>query len=341
MSQNTPSWVFLLSERRLKICAYATLAQAQSEAKVQESTVNGNAPEVIELDRYLLSALHFITKRIDQICQQEFAPRRSTRYFDLRPDMAVDVYLNSLVLDKPLLDVSAVKIADFLLTEWAPPFTYNQRTDFDYFLYPVNDTPHYKLQATKFLPNWSVFWYASPFSWLPQATQQACSIDGLWGYRKYYDQEAWESSTQVVGNSPSLSATETVVDVTTASVFSPGMWIRFADQLNAADDEIAEVVDTNVPMGAITIARGGDAGRGTTVIAHATDCPMDIFLPEPNIVRACLRWADYLYARRAVYETMKITAGGMGSVTQVFPQDIPEEAKGILGAYINWQFVRG
>lgn len=323
--------------------SYADLSQAQAESKTQESTVNSNAPEVVALNAYLIAALRFITRRIDHICQQEFAPRRIVRYFDLRSDTSVDVYLNSLVLDKPLLDVSTVTIADSLLTEWSPPLTYAERVNYDYFLYPVNETPHYKLQATKFLPNWSVLWYAAPFSWFPQATQQACAIDGLWGYRKYYDQEAWENSEQTVLNSPELTTTNDVVQVTDASVFSPGMWFRFNDQLNAADDEIVEVVSvngfTNPPT--VTVERGGEGGRGTTVTTHAAGCEIDIFIPEPNITRACLRWADYLYARRANFETTKLMAGQQGVIISTFPQDVPPEAQGILASYINWHLVRG
>lgn len=318
--------------------AYATLNQVLSELKTEADLTNANSPEVLDDTAYIKNALTFTTKRIDMECQQEFAPRRMKKDFDSTSDQALDPYLNSVILTTPLLDVIQVKVADTVMTEWTPDLPYSDRLNYNYFLYPVHETPHYKLQSTGLYPFWSPF-YFSPVAWWPQAAQQAIQVDGLWGYRSNYDTEAWEDSTATVLNSPTLTINGTSLAVADASLFSPGMWIRFTDGTTTPEDEIAEVTDTNPTSTpeTVTIVRHQ---RGTTAKAHNTGTGIDIFIPEPNIQRACLRWTSYLVNRRAVYMKLQVSAGASGSITQVFPQDMPEEIKGILGLYQNFHFAK-
>lgn len=312
--------------------AYSDLLKVSAELK----TVGDNdaAQSVIDGKAYVAAlALDWVTKRIDQMTQQEFAPRRELRYFDATSDMALDPYLNSVILDKPLVDVATVQVADTYLSQWTPDLPYSERVNYDYFLYPVRQTPYYKLQATKtFYPLFSPALF-SVFAWFPQAYQQAIAVDGLWCYREKYSTEAWLRSDQTVRNNP-LTITGTSLQLTDASAFSPGQWFRFADALLAVDDEIAlvQAVDTVSSPNVVTMARGQ---RGTTATAHLQGAPLDFWQAEPNIERCCTRWAAYLYQRRAVYETLRVTMGASGSITSVFPQDAPEEMLGILGEYVN------
>ena len=257
--------------------------------------------------------------------------------FDSTTDQALDPYLNSVILTKPLLDVVQVKVADTVMTRWTPDLPYSDRINYNYFLYPVYETPHYKLQSTGLFPFWSPF-YFSPVLFWPQAAQQAIQVDGLWGYRTNYDTEAWQDDGATVLNSPTLTLTGTVIEVTNASLFSPGMWLRFTDGATTAEDEMVEVTDIN-PIGTpqtVTVIRHQ---RGTTAKAHTAGTGINIFIPEPNIQRACLRWTSYLVNRRAVYMKMQINTPN-GSAVTVFPQDMPEEIRGILGLFVNFHFAR-
>lgn len=317
--------------------AYSTLARVESELKSLGS--NETAASVIDGKAYIVTeALEWVTKRIDQMTQQEYAPRREFRYFDATADMSLDPYLNSLILDKPLVDVATVQVADTTLTRWTPDLPYSDRVNYGYFLYPVRQTPYYKLQATKTF--WPLFdpGLFSPIAWYPQAYQQAIAVDGLWCYRENYDTEAWLSSGQTVRNNP-LTISGTSLQLTSAADFSPGQWLRFADALLPVDDEIALItaVDNASMTKTATILRGQ---RGTTATAHEQGAAVDFWQTEPNIERACTRWAAYLYQRRAVYETLKVTMGASGSITSVFPQDCPEEMRGILGVYVNLHLAR-
>ena len=312
--------------------AYSTLDTVVAELKAQ-----GNDPNVYSVitgKQYVINALDWVTRRIDSMCQMEFAPRRQTRYFDATSDMALDPYLNSIILDKPLVDIVSCTVADTVLGLWTPNLGYQQRINYDYFLYPVNSTPYYKLQATKtFYPLFNPALF-SVFAWFPQAYQQAVAVDGLWCYREYYSEQGYESSGQTVQDNP-LSSSATTLTVSSNAVFSPGQWFRFKDQAVDAVDEIALVTD--VPMtstNTLTIARGE---RGTTATSHAQNCEIDLWITEPNINRACTRWTAYLYQRRAVYETAKVITGGAGSsITLKFPLDAPEEIQGILANFINY-----
>lgn len=301
----------------------ATLADVESEIKGLPNQTNALSTEVINGKAYLLEALHFVDGRIRFFKHEEYAPRRQVRYFDAPPYIVLDPNLRCVILDRPLVDILSVQFADTVLTQWTPDQSFATRATTDFYLTPIGRTPYRLLYPTERYQTWTpTSQYGS------SSSQQVIKIDGLWCYRTYYDTDAWEDSEQTVRNNP-LSVSDRVLQVTDTRLFSPGMWLRFNDALVTADCEIAEIASIETPT-SMTLLRSGAAARGTTVTAHDQDCEIDVFHPEPVAVRCAQRWAAYLYFRRNVYEQLKVTMGASGSVSQFFPQDIPEECKGIL-----------
>lgn len=320
--------------------AYSNLALVEAELKSQSD--NPEATQVVEGKAYIItSALEWVTKRIDAICFQEFEPRFDTRYFDATPSMNLDPYLNALTLDQPLLEARTVKVVDTTLTQWAPPIPQSQRTNYNFYAYPVNETPYWKLQATQTFALWMPFLW-SPTTFAPQSFLQIISVYGIWGYKKHYPATGWR--TTPVEIQAALLAdyddiTVVLADAAAAARFSPGMLLSFDDDTDemCALELVTSVAGTPGTY-TLTVERGV---RGTEAEAHADNTPLRIWYPEANIVRAATRWCAYLYQRRAVYESVQVTLGaGSGGIAAAFPQDAPEEIQGILGHYVNYQFAK-
>lgn len=301
----------------------ATLADVQSEIKGLPSQTNANAPEVLTGNDYLLEALHFVDNRITKIKHEEYAPRKQVRYFDAPPYIPLDPNLRCVILDRPLVETISVQYGDTALVQWTPDQSFAARASTDFYLTPVGRTPYRLLYPTERYQTWTPLAQYGNIS-----SQQVIRLDGLWCYRTYYADNAWIDSGQTVQNNP-LAVSGTDLQVVSTSSFSPGMWIRFKDASPTATCEIAEIAV--IPSAThITLLRGGAAARGTTPTQHSQNCEIDIFQPEPIVVRCAQRWAAYLYYRRNVYEQLKVTMGASGSVSQFFPQDVPEECQGIL-----------
>lgn len=315
--------------------AYSNLALVEAELKAQSDSPT--AQQVIEGKAYIVAAaLQWVSQRIDAICFQEFEPRYETYYFDATPDMNLDPYLNALTLDQPLLEARVVKIVDTVLTQWAPPLPQSERANYNFYTYPINTTPYWKLQATQTFALWLPFLF-SPNTFAPQSFLQVISVEGIWGYRTHYPRNGWRLSGATVRNNPlsDSAVTITLADDAATDLFSPGMLLSFDD---GTDEMCAlEAVTSNSPTFTLTVERGV---RGTEGEQHVQGTPIRVWQPEPNIVRAATRWTAYLYQRRAVYESVSISVGTSGSISTGFPQDVPEEVAGILGNYVNYQFAK-
>lgn len=304
--------------------SYAWLSQVEYETKgigataTAQSTIDGKA--------YSIQALKFVTHRIDTICQQEFEPRIETRYYDATRDN-IDWYYNSVNLDRPLLSATTVKVGNTTLTQWNG--NYDDINSADYYLSPRARSPYFALQGTKaFLP-WNPLYYL-PSLYLPQVYLQSISVLGVWGYREFYPSQGWVASGDSVQNVSGIDATTTSITVTsvngafydgTSPRFSPGMLLQIESEWMALEN-------TNANTNILTVLRGV---RGSTAASHSKDTPISVWIPEPNINRAALRWVAYLYHRRAVYE--KVSVETPTGIASQFPQDVPEEIAHILREY--------
>lgn len=302
--------------------SYATLAQAEADLKFDG--LNPTAPTVESGQSYLINALEFASARIDEICGQYFAPFIETRPFDAT-QRYVAWYPNQLLLDRALLEATEVKVADQTLTQW-DGLVYADKFTSDYCLYPIGKSPALALQG---LQNRATWLPLVNYAWGPAAFMGAITVRGIWGYRHHYSSEGWLASGNTVQNDPDISASATTINIENSALFSPGMLIRVGDEFMSVSAVTNGTPDT------LTVVRGV---RGSTAAIHLKGAAIDIWYPEPNIVRACLRWANYLYQRRAVYEAVTINANN--TYASVFPQDAPEEVWNILQQYINIQSAR-
>ena len=298
--------------------SYATLAQAEADLKFD--SLNPTSAEVISGKAYIIQALQFVSARIDQICGQEFAPRIETRPYDVT-QRYVDRWRNQLILDRPLLEAIEVRVAGTLLTQW-DGLIYADRPNYDYMTYPEGATPATALQGLQNNQAWIPLFN---YGWSISAAMSAIKVDAVWGFRTRYFEEGWLASGATVQDNP-LSSSATTITVSSAAPFSPGQLLRIGTEYISVSAVTDGVTDT------LTVQRGV---RGSTAAAHLQNAAIEIFQPEPNIVRATLRWSGFLYQKRTEYT--QITINAANTYAAVFPADIPDEVMNILQQYINIQ----
>ncbi len=311
---------------------YATLAQVQAENKI-DIVQNAVSPEYVTGNNYLIQAIDYVTRRIDQETQNTFEPYKDIRYFDADRDY-VDFYLNQLLLDRPLLEAIEVKVLNHPLIEWdGDPVTYNAS---DYFLSRRNLSPYYVLQGIPYIQPWNPYLYGSSLNFV-QAFLQCISVSGIWGFRQQYTREGWKSSGDVV-QTGGIDATQTVIPVSDINGvqynnqsprFSQGQLLKITTDLI---EEYIQVVDTNLVDETITVIRGV---RGTDAAIHDEADDIKIWYPQPEIARCTTRWVVYLYQRRAVYDKVQLQMGSGGQYSVTFPPDIPDECQNILELFRN------
>lgn len=285
---------------------YATLAQARNEiVKASSDTAN------TAYDGILMEYLAYITSRIDaEFKRWRFEPVLQTRSQDFAN---VNVLLGSLSLDAPLLSSTSIIDSDgAALVLWNGLAA--NRDAADVTPDPLNDTPIANLIKL------------NEDSWEnPEDDygQGIFHITGIWGYRRNYA-SAWKSSGDALAAGIAANATSwSVADADGADItgrtprFSPG-------QLCKIDSEYMNVTAVNTTTNAVSVEPGVN---GTTSAIHAISAPIYTWYPEPTIIRATLRWADFLFSRRGTFE--QITVDGLGGATK-FPTDMPDEIKTIL-----------
>lgn len=325
---------------------YATLAQVEPECKMIGQSAT--AAEVVAGRSYLTDyALPYVTSRIDALTGQTFMPLKDTRPYDAT-QVNVDKYRNQLILDMPLLDVTTVTVAGQSLTPWTDGI-YDNRTLYDYMFVPQGQTPITAFQGLQGFPLWlppnqwpSIFCNSYPLTsfndiWLRSGgVVSAILVTGTWGYRTRYTTDAWKISGDSVQDLGGINAAVSTIKVTNASGaqydgttprFSPG-------QLLLLESEWIEVVAVNTTTNTLTVLRGA---RGSTAAAHVINTTINIYYPEPMIVRAATLWAAYLYNRRGIYEQVTLQMGQGGAYSATYPLDTPEEVRNILHQFTNLQ----
>lgn len=305
--------------------SYAYLAQVEVEIKTLPLDTT-RAPVVEALDYLTNIALPEVTARIDTYCQQSFMPYIKTEYIDANRN-TIDWYRNQLMLESPLLSADSVSVTDVALTQW-DGVLYSEKFNKDYCLYPIGETPAYALQGLQVTPAWYPGYYgAAPVS--AGLIAGAVKVTGTWGYNTDYAHAWMSTGDALVAGINDSATTFTVTDADGA--LPNGSTPRFSPcQLIRIGSEFMAVTAVNTTTNVITVQRGV---RGSTAAAHLISAPIELYVPDPNIVRACIRWASYLYQRRTVFEDARVNA--QNTYVEVMPQDVPLEVRGILRQYIR------
>lgn len=278
--------------------SYATLPQL--EAELQGS--NGGATDQARLLDYARQ----VSARMDEYKAYEFAPRQQAIYHSLFDDVRGGRRRRpaTLVLRQPFLAIDSIAIRDEALTQWDG--VYANQASADYYADPLHDSPKRlirRLNGQSWTPSTSS--YASDY-------ENAILVTGLTGYRTRYPQEGWQPGSTLSG---SIATDATSLAVNSGANFSPGALLRVGSEL---------MLLTAVATNTLTVTRGS---RGSTAAAHSTGAAVEVWVPEPAIVRACARWASYLLRRRGNFE--RYSVDGLGGGTSM-PEDMPREVKNIL-----------
>ena len=277
-------------------------------------------------DAIVLQALQHVTGRIEQEKDCEFAPRIATVLYDAYGNHIDDLY-STIDLNRPLLvPQTVIDGAGTTLTLWNGQA--GTRATSDYYPYPLNIWPYWKLRLLSTSAAGAIGWSKYTTDWV-----DAISIAGIWGYHSRYD-EAWLSSGDTVQNNPLSSSATTLTVANTEGVDALNRAPRFSpNQLLRIESEYIEVLEV-VSATSLTVRRGQ---RGSTAASHNQNTVIDLWQPDPLIERATLRWVSYLYDRRGEFTTSRVD--GLTGATINFPPDVPEEVRGILdqiSVYQGW-----
>jgi len=284
----------------------ATLAQVLGELDT-----DANDTPTAEAESWIVdTVMPHVSQRIEQLTSKEYAPRLRTRSFHAYGDHIDDVFDALIIRGNPLLEVTTLTVGG---TTFAAD---------DYFFLD-DDTPYWRVaRATDAPASWSSF----DTDW-----RNSIVLTGVWGYRTDYPLRGWTLSGQTVQNDP-LTSSGTSITVTSASKFSPGQMLEIEDEWL-----VVTSVDNVSATKTLTVERGI---RGTTAAAHDKLTAIHIWVPEPQITRAAMRWGAFLYRNRANFAVKKFDALG-GTVIEQLPADAPQEVQNILTEFMSWHMAGG
>ena len=284
----------------------ATLAQVRSEIKAGEIDTSG--------DPVARQLLYLMTERLQAFVEKEFAPRRKAVRFDAL-GYHIDDSAGELHFKQPLLE--ALTVIDGEGTTLA---LYDREDNTGDYLLP-GEAPYYKIAlADASNKSWSA--YTGPW-------QDAISVTGIWGYRRNYAEDGWMLAVDTVQNNPlSSGATAlTVADADGADLY--GLMPRFSPgNLLRIESEYLEVLAVNTSTNSLTVRRGV---QGTTAAEHAQNTAIAVWVPEPAITRALMRWVAYAYSRRGQFNQMVI----QDIVAVKYPGDLPDDVAGALEPFYD------
>lgn len=302
---------------------YATLAQLQAETETNPETP---ANETFTADDYkLLDCLRATTAYIDRRTHYSFFPARASYYYDSIGDHIDNMRL-LMSLGRPLLSLTSIQQVTTPKPEAVSTVDSNT-----YNVYPLNVSPAFYLQ---FFTGSTVVFGINPYligytsNW-----QQNIKINGVWGYRENYATEAWTSSGDTVQNPGGLNTTATSITVSNANGadalgrlprFSPGNMLGVT-----VGDNTEYLSVTSVTGNVLTVQRGMN---GTTAITIPQTTTINVFVPQPEITRACVRLAGYMFARRGAFN--RRTVNDLGATVEYSP-DIPDDVNILLDLFTN------
>lgn len=288
---------------------------------VQEMKAQNNRPDaqaVLAGNEYILQAIPEVEDWIVAECEMDFVPRVETIYMDFDQN-SVDIYNNQLLLTTPFLEITSVKVDGTTLTLWDGQSS--TRSASDYYITPRGKYPIHILQGLQ------------PDVWLPDNPDHyidGIEVSGITGYHTDYP-KAWKASGTTVQTIINASATSLVVNNASGTQFDGSP--RFSEgQLLRIGTELLKLWSIDTGTNTLTVER---AVLGSTAASHAVSDVVEVWHPQPQIVRAATRWAIYMAKRRATYDTVKLDAGAAGNVTISTPAVVPEEVAKIIGMLSN------
>ena len=288
--------------------SYVTLTELKRQWDAEnENIATLSAPVMMQYARTASS-------KVERITGHEFMPRIETRYFDARNDPLLGPHIDSsretMDLDQPILVLTTTVLGD----------STSLTTDTDIRLSPRGSEPGFELQI--YFPQ-TARWtdYTDDFI-------DAIAITGIWGWRDRYSIEGWKLSGDAIKTTALTAvATDTTVKVTDADGtnwigdtprFDRGMLIRI-------DSEYMSVVSTDTTDNELTVIR---AARGSTLASHEIAATIDVFVVQPEIVRATQLIAFFDYARRG--NIVQVTFDGVTTLEGI---EVPNEVAETLGAF--------
>lgn len=277
----------------------ASISQANTEIKIKPTDSSG--------DEALLDILRFVSARVEVITARIFSPDKRTRRFHAFGSHIDDAY-NALYLGSlPILEIQSLVIGGVTLA----PYNEEDQTG-DYF-FLEDESPYFNIcLSVNAQARWSDL--------LNGDWRNSIRVTGTWGYRSRYPAESWQLAAATL--SSDLNNSNKTVNVSSLASFSPGQRVRIGDEYMDIEN-----VDTG-----LTVIRG--AG-GTSAAAHSSGAAIDIWIPEPPITRAVLRWSAFLYKRRGQFDKLSLDAV-TGTIVSQYPPDAPEEVQNILDLYTDW-----
>ncbi|HML22093.1 MAG TPA: hypothetical protein PKD09_10605 [Aggregatilinea sp.] len=281
---------------------YASLAQARAEIRVEADDTSG--------DGYMRRALEHVSARIDQIVGFSFEPQLETRTYDALGPHIEDLR-NLMHLDGPLLALTSLTVDGEVIPD-GEVMRLPLRPEY-------GPSPYGSLGYTQ--ASGRSFARAVTGDW-----RGAIQVDGLWGYRHPRYTDAWEDSLDALADDLTASDRSLSVDDADGETldgetgrFSPGQLLRL-------DDELLRVLAVDSETDTVRVRRGVN---GTEAAAHTSGTAIDVWIPDPVVNRAAIRWAALLYARRGAFEEIQID----GVVRVMFPKDAPPETTNALEPY--------
>ena len=303
----------------MSVKTFATFAQARMEVtKISSAGMPAKVTQSIT-DDYIWDELRAVGGRMEREFQDwDFEPVLETRHYDAR-GQHIDRWNNVLMLEAPLLSVTEVIDADgTTLTQWdGQRSTRNDANLFEPVAVNTGRTPYL------FLRRLDRQWAA------PTDNVGQIEVTGYWGFGR--QGLNFEVSGDTVLNTPLADDGReiTVANIDGEDYFFDTPRFSRGNLLRLVSENGTELVRTLATSGTDTlkVERGVN---GTTAVEHPAATVIDIWYPEPSIVRAVSRWVAYLVSKRTRFSST--VADGLGGVTK-FPVDIPVEVQNILNEY--------
>lgn len=281
-------------------------------------TISDDSSGGAERDRVMDIAMD-ISEIFEDKTSNTFMPMVETHRFDAADNDQILEVSNVLRLDGPAMSITSVTLGDG--TE--PVF------DTDVFGKPRHVTPITQLQ----LLNLVQYWTRHTGQW-----RQAIQIEAIWGHKARFATEGFISSGDTVQNTTSISATETVMDVTSAKGlnawnFAPRFDVGQLIRVTSDDtDEYMIVTAVDYAGNQLTLIRGV---RGTTGAIHLNDAEIDVFQPQTAIMKACAEAVAFEYANLLKFETVQVSAIGGAVQATITPELWPASVIQTLRTYRN------
>lgn len=282
--------------------SYASLSEAKAELGAK-ATYAGD-------DRRLYAYTRMVSRRIDQIMtgrstRPYFGPYLEARQL-LIDGSRVDNYHSTFLLDKPLLEYSALTAGGTSVFATSEGF-------------PQGATPYNLLRMTASGSPWYTYFCTS------DGNPAYAVITGVWGYHSDYA-NAWLAVDTLSAQLTSGTDVMTVANVDGLDDyrleprFSAGMLLKI-------DSEYLLVTDVDVSQNKVYLKR---PANGTTEATHSSGATVYRWETEEPIRRVAARQAAMLYARIGAFQSKSFD--GVSEMT--YPQDLLKELAVTLQEYM-------